>query len=345
MDMFRRSLMTGLAVSLVSAPKLGMAAGGDLLGAGGNTIRPIMTGWLEALPKSLGLNVTYEAIGSPSGTSKILAGITDFAVLEIPLSDAQLEQSSLYQFPLAFASIVFVANVPGIESNKLALTGKQLGGIYSGDIKKWNDPKILANNPGLTLPDLEIRPFYHGDVKGAIYGDTIGITSYLLAANADWREKFGATIPRRWTVAAMSATGDTMTNTIKGIEGSIGYLPLGAANSAKLPIVMKRDDKGQTVSANADSLKAAVAAIDWAKTPNMVGKMVDLPGDNVWPIVIASYGVVPQNLKAKASGASLHAFFKFALNEGAEISRKRGGEPLPPEIRARVMGQLDKFIA
>ena len=348
MKLDRRMLMTGLAGSMVPClgPGLGqaMAGPGDLLGAGGNTIRPIMTGWVEALPKPLGLNVTYEAIGSPAGTSKILAGITDFAILEIPLLDAQLEQSALYQFPLAFGAIVFVANVPGIENNQLALRAQTLGGIYSGAIKKWNDPKIVADNPGVSLPDLEVRPFYHGDVKGAIYGDTIAITSFLLAANVDWRERFGTTIPRRWTVAAMSATGDTMTNTIKGIEGAIGYLPLGAATSAKLPIVLKRDDKGKTVTPGADSLKAAVAAIDWAKSPNMVGKMVDLPGDGVWPIVIASYGVVPRDLKKKANGAALHTFFKFILNEGAEISRKRGGEPLPTEIRTRVLGQLDKFL-
>ena len=79
----------------------------------------------------------------------------------------------------------------------------------------------------------------------------IGVTSYLLAANADWRGKFGATVPKRWTTASMSASSDTISNSIQAIEGSICYLPLGAAVSAKLSMVLKRDDKGKNVTANA----------------------------------------------------------------------------------------------
>jgi len=342
----RRSLMTGAAGALMTAPMTTMAAGSDLLGAGGSTIRPIMAGWLELLAKSsLGLNVDYQAIGSPTGTTRILAGITDFAILEIPLSDEQLAPANLYQFPLAFTAIVFVVNIPGIATNQLALTGQALGGIYSGAIKKWNDPRIVAANPGLALPDLDIHPIFHAEPGGAMLGDTIGVTSYLLSANADWRAKFGSTIPRRWSVGSMSQTGETVSATIKVLEGSIGYLPLGAALSAKLPIVAKRDDKGQAVNAGADSLKAAVAAVDWAKTPNLVGKLVDLPGDGVWPVVIASYGVIPRDLKGKANGTALRAFFKFALTEGIETSRKRGGEPPPAAIQARVLAQLDNFSA
>lgn len=342
MNMRRRSFMTAAAGALISAPMMAVASEKDLLGAGGSTIRPIMQSWLELQAKTLGLNVTYQAIGSPTGTTRILAGLTDFAILEIPLSDEQLAPANLYQFPLAFAAIVFVVNIPEVSTNQLQLTGQLLGAIYSGGIRKWNDPKIVAANPTLTLPDLDIHPINHAEPGGAMLGDTIGITSYLLAANADWRDKFGTTVPKRWAVGSMTQTGDTMTETIRSLPGSIGYLPLGAATSAKLSIVMKRDDRGQAVQAGAASLSAAVAAIDWVKSPNMVGKLVDLPGDGVWPIVIASYGVIPRDLKKKPTGAALRAFFKFALTEGSEISTKRGGEPPPQAIRTRVLAQLDK---
>lgn len=345
MSIHRRSLMAGAAALLIPGSMTARAADGELVGAGGNTIRPVMAGWLEANPTSVGRKIIYHGIGTPRATSQILAGSSDFAILEVPIDDQQLELGNLYQFPLAFASIVFVVNIPGIASNQLALTGQVLGGIYSGAIKKWNDPKIVAINAGLTLPELEIRPFYHGDVQGQAFTDTKGVTSYLLAANADWREKFGKTIPRRWTTASMSVSGDTIINTVLAVPGAISYLPLGAAVSAKLAIAMKRDEKGKNVIANAESLRAAVAVVDWSKALTTGVDLIDLPGEGVWPVVLASYGVIPRDLKAKQTGAAIHAFFKFVLTAGAEISTKRGGEPLPPEARARVLAQLDKFLA
>ncbi len=342
-----RRMMMSFAMAAACTPGISFAqtAKGKLLGAGGNTIRPIMTRWTEAQAKTLGLEITYQAIGSPLGTSKILAGEVDFAVLEIPLTDEQLGEANLFQFPLAFASIVFVVNIPGVATNQLALTGQLLGAIYWGKIKKWNDPKIVAANPGLALPDLDISPVHHAVPGGATFGDTLGVTSYLLAANADWQAKFGNTLPKRWCVGSMTATGETMTETIRSLEGSIGYLPLGAAARAKLSIVSKRDASGKSVVAGPESLTAAVQAIDWAKTPNLVGKMVDLPGDNVWPIVIASYGVVPKNARKVSNPGGVKAFFKFILTEGAPLSRAGGGEPPPAPVQSRVLSQMDKASA
>ena len=339
----RRTVMAGSA-SLIAAPMAAMADGKELNGAGGSTIRPIMQGWLASDPyKALGLNVTYDEIGSPRGTSKILAGITDFAILEIPLSDEQLNASNLYQFPLAFAAIVFCVNIPGVATNRLQLTGQMMGGIYSGKIKKWNDPAIVAANPGLNLPDLDVHPLFHAEPGGAMLGDTIGVTSYLLAANEDWRAKFGTTVTKRWAVGSMVITGETMTETLRALPGSIGYLPLGAAVGAKLALVMKRGSDGKAVECNQTSLNKAVAAVDWVRTPNLVGKLVDLPGEGVWSVVIASYGIVPRDLKGKPTGQAIRSFFKFALTDGAEISIKRGGEPPPAEIRNKVLAQLDKM--
>lgn len=338
----RRSLMAGAAGLLVPAPMAALAAPNEIVGAGGSTIRPVMQGWIEGGTKALNIKITYDAIGSPNGISRILAGITDFAILELPLTDQQLEQASLYQFPLAFGAYVFVVNVPGVESHQLSLTGQDLGGIYSGAIKNWNDPRIKASNPGVSLPDLEIKPMIHQELRGPMLGSSVVVTAYLMAANADWRQRFGDKVPARWGVGSMAATGETMTETLRAVPGSIGYLPLGAAERAKLSIVAKRDNNGKVVKAGEASLQAAIAAIDMTKMPL---RTADLPGENVWPAIIASYGVVPRNLKAKDNGAAIHGFFKYILTDGAEVSRKRGAEPMTQEQRGRVLAQLDKFLA
>ena len=130
LNLSRRSLITGVASLLSVTPMVAEAAEKDsLLGAGGSTIRPIMAGWVEQQKKTINLNITYQAIGSPAGTTKIPAGDADFAVLEIPLSDMQLLGSHLYQFPLAFAEVVFVVNLHGVGSTKLQLNGPSLAVI------------------------------------------------------------------------------------------------------------------------------------------------------------------------------------------------------------------------
>lgn len=342
MPVSRRIMMTAAMAASMPFATPARATEGKLLGAGGNTIRPIMTRWLEAQSKTLGLNIEYQAIGSPAATSRILAGEIDFSVLEIPLNEEQRTLANLFQFPLAFASIVFVVNIPGVETNKLALTGQLLGAIYWGQIKNWNDPRIAKANPGLKLPDLDISPVRHAVPGGATFGDTIGVTSFLLSANPEWQKRFGTTVPARWAVGSMTATGETMIETIRNIEGSIGYLPLGAATRAKLSVVAKGEENGKTVIASPESLSSAVAAIDWTKTPDLIGKMVDLPGENVWPVVIASYGVVPRDLDKAPNGKALRTFFKFILTEGGALSRAGGGEPPPPAVQSRVLAQLAK---
>jgi len=320
------------------------AADMQLSGSGGGVVAPMLQGW-KANEKfqALGLDVSFRVNGSPSGTSQILAGITDFASVEIPLSDEQLAASNLYQFPFAFTAVVFVVNIPGVESNRLQLTGQILGGIYAGQIAKWNDPKIVAANPGLSLPDLDMHPITHAEPGGAMLGDTIVVLSYLIAANPDWQAKFGNTLPKRWAFGSMSSNNDTIVETIKALPGSIAYLPLGVAAGAKLTIAMKRDSNGKAVQADQASLRAAVGAVDWAKSSNLVGKLIDLPGDGVWPVAFVSYLVVSRNLARKPNGAALRAFTKFVVTDGSAAIIGKNSEPAPPQVRTRVVQQLEKF--
>jgi len=62
-----------------------------------------------------------------------------------------------------------------------------LANIYLGNIKKWNDPKIVELNPGLALPAQNINVVHRADGSGA----TFVFTSYLAKVNADWKSKIG----------------------------------------------------------------------------------------------------------------------------------------------------------
>ena len=52
-------------------------------------------------------------------------------------------------------------NIPGLAAaTHLKLSGTVLADIYKGTITNWNDAKITALNPGVTLPDLTIVPIH-----------------------------------------------------------------------------------------------------------------------------------------------------------------------------------------
>jgi phosphate transport system substrate-binding protein len=82
-------------------------------------------------------------------------------------------------------SIVFAYNLPGVEG--LKLSRQTYVDIALGRISRWNDPKIVADNPDLTLPDSTITFVHRSDGSG-----TTGVfTKHLADISEDWLNKVG----------------------------------------------------------------------------------------------------------------------------------------------------------
>ena len=109
---------------------------------------------------------------------QMLSHATDFAASDAPLHLEQMNQPScgtLY-FPAVLGAVVVVYNLPQpAAANRIRLTGQVLGDIYLGKIKKWNDPAIVALNPGTAMPDQAIIVNYRRDGSGT----TFTFTDYL----------------------------------------------------------------------------------------------------------------------------------------------------------------------
>lgn len=301
-----------------------------------------MERWIKEMPPSLGVNAGYSAIGTGTAQSRVLSGDLDFAAMEIPMPAHKLEAGRMVQFPVALGALACVVNLPGIQDGQLQLTGILLADIFSGAIKKWNDARIAEVNPGATLPEMDIRPVSLGEPSGAVYSTTFAFTQYLLATNAEWREKFGPTVTRRWAVGSMVTSSEAMAEVLTSLPGSIGYVPLGTAVSSGLQTVTLRNRNGQAVRVNAASLAATVTRVDWERTPNLVADLIDLPGEGVWPLVLATYALISGEPRDKAKAEAVRAFFKFAVCEGADGASQANAAPLPPAARARVLALMGK---
>ncbi len=103
------------------------------------------------------VSITTASTGSGTGISSAAAGTVNIGASDAYLSPAQIQQyPGLENIPLAISAQQVNYNVPGLTGH-LKLDGPTIAAIYQGKITKWNDAKIAALNPGVTLPDIADR--------------------------------------------------------------------------------------------------------------------------------------------------------------------------------------------
>ncbi len=77
-------------------------------------------------------------------------------------------------------------NLPGQPKN-LKLPRDVYPDIFLGKITRWNDPRIVAANPEIKLPDLRITVVRRSDSSGT----TFVFTKHLSAISAEFKDKVG----------------------------------------------------------------------------------------------------------------------------------------------------------
>ena len=108
----------------------------ELNGAGRRIPAPIFSLWAQHYSQlNPGTSVKYQAISAAEGLKQLSSGNADFGETDIPLSKEELDKMGLSQFPYMFSAITPVVNIPNIDG-QINLTGKILGDIFIGNIKK-----------------------------------------------------------------------------------------------------------------------------------------------------------------------------------------------------------------
>src|SRR5256885_8820299 len=125
-------------------------------GAGATFPYPIYSKWFDEYAKvDPSVRFNYQSIGSGGGQKQILAQTVDFGASDGPMSDDNLAKApgKILHIPTVAGADVVAYNLPGNPA--LKLDADAIAGIFLGQIKKWNDAKIAALNPGVSLPDQE----------------------------------------------------------------------------------------------------------------------------------------------------------------------------------------------
>ena len=320
------ALAIGLGVFAVAAQAQ------QITGAGATFPAPVYTKWAEAAKAASGLELNYQAIGSGGGQNQILNRTVDFGASDAPMDPAKLDSGKLLQLPTVMGAVVAIVNLPGVAANQMKLTGELLADIYAGKIAKWNDPKIVALNKDLALPNLAIAPVYRADGSGT----TFVFASYLSAVSPEWKDKVGAATSVKWPAGAGAKGNDGVAATVGNTKGGVGYVEYAYASQNKLTTAQLRNKSGAYVSPAMTAFAAAAASGNWETAKNFAVDLIDRPGAESWPIVSATFILLPKDPADKTRSGNVIKFFDWAYTNGDKIATDLEYVALPPAVKDAV---------
>jgi len=327
-----RAIRIGLlAFAIVTTSAMASQAETSVVGTGSAFAAPVYTKWAEQQKSSTGIALNYQPSGSSVGQLQVLKGLTDFGASDVPMENSKLKEADILQFPTVVGGYAVIVNLPGVAPGQLRLTAPVLADIFMGNIKSWDDVRIASLNPGITLPKLAISLLYHAGGSGGTYA----ISRYLTKNSEAWRDKMGVGMTLNWPVGAGVKGSYGASSTVSMTVGGIGYAELSYVIANHLSTVQIQNKAGQFVSPNGDTFAAAAENADWT-VPNYAVDLTDMPGDKSWPIVTATFVLVPQNPDKAAASAAALRFFRWAYAHGDDAARSLQFVPLPERVKSAV---------
>jgi phosphate transport system substrate-binding protein len=333
-----KSILSTLGLSLAVATT--WAA--DITGAGATFPFPIYAKWAEAYKKETGVGLNYQSIGSSGGIRQIRAKTVAFGATDAPLSGADLEKDGMVQFPAIIGGTVPVFNLDGFGKGELRVTGPVLAEMFMGKISRWNDPKLVALNPGKTLPNTVITVVHRADGSGT----TFNWTDYLATVSKEWLDTVGRGAAVKWP-APTSVGGkgnEGVAANVTRTKGSLGYVEYAYAKRNNIAVMALQNKDGAYVMPDDETFAAAAAGADWFSVPGMGLSIVNQPGAKAYPVTTASFIMMYKQPADKVQSAEVLKFFDWAFKNGKKMALELDYVPLPDaltsQIRQRVWSQI-----
>lgn len=335
-----RSTWSLLALSLLLVPAL-QAQGLEITGTGATFPAKVYQQWAEHYSKDAGVLLSYKPAGSSAGVRQIQAHAVDFGASDVPMSPQDLERHQLFQFPTLVGGVVPVVNLPGVAPGALRLDSTVLARIFAGQIQFWNDKAIQALNPGLKLPPLAIQRIVRADGSGT----TEVFVRYLQQSAPEAAAPIQAQGGRaQWPGHTQGVEGSgKLAQAVRATPGSVGYISSDYVLKEQLAPVQLRNKRGDWVDPTVASFRAAIRLGGLFKNDLEATPLIDIDGIGVWPIVTATYVLVPREpVSLERAGRTLHFFYRsFLLGDKAVAGS--GFAPLPIATQARIVSLLSGF--
>jgi phosphate transport system substrate-binding protein len=327
-----------------SASAGGASAGADLTGAGATFPYPIYSKWFADYAVKTGVKINYQSIGSGGGIRQLTEGTVDFGASDAPMTDAELAKAKgpVLHVPTVLGAVVITYNVPGV-TQPLRLTGDVIAEVFLGKITKWNDTRIKALNPGVTLPTTDVLVVHRSDGSGTTYI----FSDYLAAVSPAWAKAPGRGKELQWPVGMGGKGNEGVAGQVKQTPGAIGYVELAYAKQNSLAYATVKNAGGAFVVPTIESVTAAAAGAAATLAPNTDFRVsiVNAPGAGAYPISSFTYLLINKTPTDAAKGKKLLDFVKWALSDGEQSAAALDYAPLPPAIVTRLDARLDSLSA
>jgi phosphate transport system substrate-binding protein len=318
-------------------------SGVALTGAGATFPQPIYNKWFNDYAAATKVQINYQSIGSGGGIKQLQEGIVDFGASDSPMSDAEMaaaKHGPVLHFPTVMGAVVITYNLPSV-TQPLKITGQEIADIFNGTIKKWNDARLTALNPGVSLPADDILVVHRSDGSGT----TFIFTDFLAAASTTWAlDKGGPGKGKEvaWKVGLGGKGNEGVAGQVKQTPGSIGYVELAYAKQNNLPTAHVKNKAGEFVEPTIASITAAAqGAIDAlpGDTDYRIS-IADAPGAGVYPISSMTWLLVYKTPPDAAKGRKLVDFMRWMYSTGQQMAPALDYAPLPAALAQRLTEKL-----
>ncbi|WP_370517451.1 phosphate ABC transporter substrate-binding protein PstS [Pseudactinotalea sp. HY160] len=329
-----------------AAPGGGAASelSGMIAGSGASSQENAALGWIagftEANPD---VTVNYDPTGSGTGREQFLNGTVQFAGSDAALSPEELEEAGArclggeaLELPLYISPIAIVFNLPSLGAEHVNLEPETIAGIFAGEVTNWSDPAIVAANPEIELPDLEIVPVNRSDKSGT----TENFTDYLAAVAPDvWTHGPVEEWPIAGTQSGQQTSG--MIDVVSAAEGTIGYADASRVGDLGTVAV---GVGGQFVPLSAEAAAKVVDVSPPTEDATDLRLTIELARDTTesgsYPIVLVSYLIACSTYEDPAQAANVAAYLTYVASEAGQARAAEpdvaGSAPISADLRQKV---------
>jgi len=349
MSVWNRRFRIALSIGLVSALLAFVACSPkeadhiQLAGMGATFPNPLYQKWVSEYGKlHTNIKIDYQSQGSGAGIKQIKEQTVDFGASDAPMKDEDLKSApaEILHIPTVLGAVVITYNLAGV-TQQLHFTPDVIADIYLGKLKKWNDPRIAADNAGAKLPAADITVVHRSEGSGT----SAVFTDYLSKVSPEWKEKVGAGPSPSWPVGIGGKGNEGVTGQVKNTPNTIGYVELAYAVQNGLPVALVKNSSGSFVEPSIDSVTAAAAASAGNTPDDLRVSITNAPGANVYPISSYTYILVYKNQKDATKGKALVDFLWWGIHDGQSFAKPLQYATLPTDIVKRAEAKLDLVTA
>ncbi|KAM3107632.1 phosphate ABC transporter substrate-binding protein PstS [Phormidesmis sp. 146-33] len=331
----RRAVTASVVTAAIAfSPVLTAIAQAVTLNGAGATFPALLYDRYRAeFQKKTGISVNYQAVGSGAGIRQTIAGVVDFGGSDAAMTDADIakvpqKRGGIILVPTAGGSVVPIYNLPGVPNLKL---GRQvLPDIFAGRITRWNDPKIVADNPGVNLPNSDIKTVVRADGSGT----TFVFVNHLSAVSPYFKGRVGVGTAPKWTSNPLKGRGNAgVSAQVKQTANSIGYVEQSYAEENKLTVAQVQSKKGEWLSPSLDATNAAIGSLT---LPDNF-RVFNGDPDAGYPITGLTWMMVYKQYDSPEKSAAIRKWIEWVLTDGQNINNTLGFARLKPADAQRVL--------